>query len=149
MEQAGLDVREVMGKFTRFHLGPTYFCGSKPIDGNIRHHCVKRLCDAGGLWCWGPQNVHRGLCRVLIDRPLSAKDVVETYVELLEGNLHSHKLNSCVVTAERGAVSKELLQWKMNCIDEESQQYMQYAEKKCRQIKSSQIPFSPESLVWI
>lgn len=32
MEQAGLDVREVMGKFTRFHLGPTYFCGSKPID---------------------------------------------------------------------------------------------------------------------
>jgi hypothetical protein len=34
-------------------------------------------------------------------------------------------------------------------IDEESKQYKQHAEKKCRKIKSGRIPFSPEASVWI
>lgn len=37
----------------------------------------------------------------------------------------------------------------MDRIDNELKEYMMHAEKKCHRIKSGQIPFSPESEVWI
>jgi hypothetical protein len=38
---------------------------------------------------------------------------------------------------------------KLNKLDQEGEQYMKHAEKKCRQIKSGRIPFSPEASLWI
>lgn len=44
---------------------------------------------------------------------------------------------------------KAVVKEKLDKIDEETKQYMKGAEKRCRQIKSVRIPFSPESSIWI
>jgi hypothetical protein len=45
--------------------------------------------------------------------------------------------------------SKEAISAKLNQLDQEGEQYMKHAEKKCHWIKSGQIPFSPEASLWI
>jgi hypothetical protein len=45
--------------------------------------------------------------------------------------------------------SKEAILAKLNQLNREGEQYMKHAEKKCRQNKSGQIPFSPEASLWI
>ncbi len=45
--------------------------------------------------------------------------------------------------------SRKSLAKRMNRLDKELGEYMRYAEKKCRKIKSGRIPFSPEAAMWI
>jgi hypothetical protein len=45
--------------------------------------------------------------------------------------------------------SKEAILAKLNQLDQEGEQYMKHAEKKCCRIKLGQIPFSPEASLWI
>ena len=75
--------------------------------------------------------------------------VATNYMKKLEGLYISHKSNSRLVKAEASSSSKDLVRWKTTKIDQESNQYMRQAEKKCRKIKNRCIPFSPESSVWI
>ena len=51
--------------------------------------------------------------------------------------------------AHHKCISKELAIRRLNKLDEELGQYMRYAEKMCRRIKSGCIPFSPEASLWI
>jgi hypothetical protein len=46
-------------------------------------------------------------------------------------------------------ISKESAIRRLNKLDEELGQYMRYAEKKCRKIKSGRIPFLPKASLWI
>ena len=52
----GLNMVEVVGKFTGKQLGPTFFRGSKPRGnmGNAEHRGNTRVCDAGRVWSRGP-----------------------------------------------------------------------------------------------
>jgi hypothetical protein len=50
---------------------------------------------------------------------------------------------------ERSNVSEDRYIAGLIRLDEELTQYMRYAKKKCRKIKSGRIPFSPEASMWI
>jgi hypothetical protein len=50
-----------------------------------------------------------------------------------------------MICAAESDGSKEAISTKLNQLDQEGEQYMKHAEKKCRRIKSGQIPFSPEA----
>ena len=75
--------------------------------------------------------------------------VAERYVQKLEELFLSHRLNSRLVDVEANSQSKDLVRWKANKIDQESNQYMSTVKKKGRRIKNGRIPFSPESSIWI
>jgi hypothetical protein len=45
--------------------------------------------------------------------------------------------------------SKETILAQLNQLNQEGEQYMKHAEKKCHRIKSRRIPFSPEASLWI
>ena len=44
---------------------------------------------------------------------------------------------------------KSLVEKGVNQVDTEGNYHMSFAKQRCRCIKSSQIPFSPESVIWI
>ena len=162
----GLNMSEVVGDFTGTPVGATFFRGSKPIDGvwatkdiQVVNACIMpagygvgdhrlfvvdfRLQSLVGA---SPPKVVRVAARRLNTK---IPHVAEKYVNKLEELYLSHRLNSRLVRAEAGSSSNDLVRWKVNRIDRESNQYMSRAEKKCRKIKNGRIPFSPESSVWI
>lgn len=162
----GLNMSEVVGDFTGVPIGPTFFRGSKPIDGiwatkdiQVVNACVMPAGYGVGdhrlfvvdfrqqsLVGASPPKVVRVAARRLNTK---IPHVAERYVNKLEDLFISHRLNSRLVQAEASSTSNDLVRWKTNRLDQESNQYMSRAEKKCRRIKSGRIPFSPESSIWI
>ena len=70
------------------------------------------------------------------------------YIKVLEELVVRHKMVS-KLTAAASVSNKAECKTRMNAVDAEETQHRRHAEKKCRCIKSGQIPFSPESAVWI
>lgn len=74
---------------------------------------------------------------------------LRNYNKKLEKLLEQHKLTekmleTCLTKGDGN------IQERMNRIDELARDCMIHAEKKCRKLKSGNIPFSPEaSLIWI
>jgi hypothetical protein len=75
--------------------------------------------------------------------------VVAEYVRILEEKIIQHRLIERVGKGHTKSRSKWSITRKLNKLDKELGQYMRYAEKNCRKIKSGCIPFSPESSLWI
>ena len=162
----GLGMREVVGEFTGKPLGPTFFRGSKPIDGiwatpdvqvvganampcgfGIGDHklFVVDFC-AESLVGQAPPRVIRAAARRLTTK-LPA--VTDRYIEILERLLKQHKIAQRALAASQSSQHASVIKEKTDVIDQGKKQYMAHAEKKCRKIKSGRIPFSPESAIWI
>jgi hypothetical protein len=71
------------------------------------------------------------------------------YARILEEKIIQHRLIERVGKAHTKSRSKQSITWQLNKLDKELGQYMWYAEKNCRKIKSDCIPFLPESSLWI
>jgi hypothetical protein len=74
--------------------------------------------------------------------------VATEYVRILEEKV-SHWLIKHMGAAHRKSRSRALATVHFNRLDRELGQYMRYAEKKCRKIKSGPILFSPIVSLWI
>ncbi len=75
--------------------------------------------------------------------------VSEAYCNMLEKEIIKHRLIKRTGEAYERSRSKKDLRNRLNRIDKELGEYMRYAEKKCRKIKSGRIPFSPKVALWI
>ncbi len=97
-----------------------------------------------------------GISRQKVVRPLSRQintkipRVAEIYARVLEEKVISHRLIKCIGAAHRKSKPRASApRRRLNKLDKELGQYMHYAEKICRKIKSGRIPFSPEASLWI
>jgi hypothetical protein len=96
-----------------------------------------------------------GISRQKVARPISWQlntkipRLAAAYARLPEGKVLSHLLIICMGAAHWKSKSRALARRRLNKLDKEFRQYMHYAEKKCRKIKSGWIPFSPEASLWI
>jgi hypothetical protein len=68
---------------------------------------------------------------------------------MLEKEFIKHRLIERTGEAYERSRSKKDLRNTLNRIDKELGEYMRYAEKKFRKIKSGRIPFSPKAALWI
>ena len=75
--------------------------------------------------------------------------VADRYYTKLEDQVLRHKIMDRIGQAHIGSNTKKLAKRKCDKLDKEMKRYMKGAEKKCRRIKSGQIPFSPEASKWI
>ncbi len=161
-----LAMKEIVGEFTQNPVGTTYFCGSKPIDG-IWATLDITVCNA----CIMPAGYGIGDHRMFIidfasgdivgntppkivrpaSRRLNTKisRAASEYAKLLEEKIIQHRLIKRVGQAYSRSRSKQSLTKCLNTLNKELGQYMRFAEKKCRKLKSGQIPFSPELSLWI
>ena len=166
VDSEGLNMSEVVGEFTGKPIGPTFFRGQKPIDGvwatkdlQVVNACVMPAGFGVGdhrlfvvdfrtqsIVGASPPKVVRVAARRL---NTSIPHVAERYVSMLERLTEEHRLNSRLIKVASSGRSKDLVRWKVNKIDEESNDYMRRAEHKCRRIKNGRIPFSPEASIWI
>jgi hypothetical protein len=71
------------------------------------------------------------------------------YNRVLQKNILHHQLLETMISVAESNDSKEVISKKLNQLDQEREQYMKHAKKKCRRIKSGHIPFSPEASLWI
>ena len=63
--------------------------------------------------------------------------------EVVRKNIRRHRLMAKILAIHQSRLPPKIKKMKLDKIDLDSQQYMKKAEKKCRQIKSGRIPFSP------
>jgi hypothetical protein len=75
--------------------------------------------------------------------------VAAEYSRLLEEKIIKHRLIKRVGIAHVSSRSRKSFARRLNHLDKELGNYMRYAEKHCRKIKSGRIPFSPEASLWI
>ena len=161
-----LAMKEVVGSFTGKPIRPTYFRGTKPIDGiwatpdiNIAGACVMPagfgigdhrmfIVDilTSSLIGTQPQKIVRPTARRLNTKIIGA---ASAYRDRFEHLLLKHRIIEKIGRAHEESTTNEEAAIRLNEIDTESGQYMLSAEKKCRKIKSGRIPFSPESALWI
>ena len=93
-----------------------------------------------------PPSIVRSVSRRLNSRiPAAAED----YYDRFEHLVLEQKLIERLGKAHELSSVAQIVKENINKIDVESKQYMAHAEKKCRNIKSGKIPFSPESTLWI
>ena len=162
----GLAMKEAVYDFTGEKIGPTFFRGSRPIDGlwitddiNISNACVMPvgygigdhrmfIIDIPLICLVGedpikvvPASARRLNCRL----PYCE----ENYIEDLEGNIIQHRLIERLKEAHTKSSTFEEVAKKVIKIDTEGEQYMKHAEKICRKLKSCKIPFSPEASIWL
>ncbi len=162
----GLAMKEVVGEFTGKKIGTMFFQGSKPIDGVWATSDITvskaAIMPAG----YGIGDHHMfvidfaskdivGTSPLKIVRPASRRlntklpPVVAEYSRLLEEKIIKHRLIERVGIAHVSSRSRRSFASCLNCLDKELGDYMWYAEKHCRKIKSGRIPFSPEASLWI
>ncbi len=162
----GLAMKEVVGEFTGTPIGPTYFRGSKPIDaiwatGDIQ---VAGACIMPAGYGIGDHRLFvvdfvasslTGSAVKQIVRPQARRlkckipGAVLAYNKRLEGHIRKHRLVErlgVIHTADLPVTERKRL---LDNLDAESTNLMKNAERKCRRIKSGQIPFSPEAAKWI
>ena len=159
-------MREVVGAFTNQPVGPTFFRGSKQIDGVWAISDIS-VCNAAIMPAGYGIGDHYlfvinfaesdviGISRQKVVRPTSRRlktkipRVAAEYTRILEEKDLAHRLIEPMGTAHRKRKSKALAIKRLNKLDKELGQYMCYAERKCCKIKSGRIPFSPEASLWI
>jgi hypothetical protein len=167
MNDNGLNMSKEVGDFTGKHIGATFFCGSKPIDGVwatqviiITHACVMLAgFGIGDHWMFvidvqeetilrtAPFRVKRfALCRL---NTKVSNGATQKYLTKLEEGLSRHRLIEKINKLHMQYKSEKKLQNELNKLDRQSKDMMINAERKCRWIKSGRIPFSPESALWI
>ena len=159
-------MKEVVGTFTGKDIGPTFFRGSKPIDGvwatsevTISAACVMpagfgigdhRLfvvdIHTSSLVGANPVRVLRSCARRLNTK---LPGVVAKYNDKLEELVLEHRIIERMGEAHEHSSSNAEAKMKMDAVDNEFKEYKKSAEKGCRKIKSGSIPFSPESEIWI
>ena len=162
----GLRMSEVVGEFTGTRIGPTFFRGSKPIDGIwatpdivVAHACVMptgfgvgdhRLFvldfQEASLVGTAPFCIKRFTSRRLNTKVCSG--ATQKYLKRLEENLLHHRLIERLGCLHRTHKSHRAFRRGLNKLDRQSLDIMLNAEKKCQRIKSGRIPFSPEAAIW-
>jgi hypothetical protein len=96
-----------------------------------------------------------GISRQKVVRPTSRRlntkipRVAAEYARILEEKVLAHRLIERMGAAHRKSKTKASAIKRLNKVDKELGEYMRYAERKCRKIKSGRIPFSPEASLWI
>lgn len=165
-DPAGLAMKEVVGNYTGKKIGPTYFRGSKPIDGiwatsdvTIAAACVMPagfgigdhrmfIVDilTSSLIGHEPLKVHRPSARRLNTK---LPGVVTKYNDKLEELVLTHRIIERMGAAHEQSATNEEAKQRLDAVDEEFKEYKKCAESGCRKIKSGTIPFSPESEIWI
>ena len=157
---------EVVGTFTGKKIGPTYFRGSKPIDGiwattdvtvtpayvmpvgyGIGDHCLF-VVDVliNSLIGTDPVRIVRPQARRLNTK---IPGTVAAYNQELESLVLRHRIVEHMQRAHESGQPAESAKATLNKIDTELKDYMLHAEKTCRKIKSGWILFSPEAEMWI
>jgi hypothetical protein len=158
--------RNPWGEFTGTPVGATFFRRSKPVDG-VWATLDITVCNAsimpagygiGDHWLFvidftasniigntAPKVVQAASRRLNTKIPRAAAE----YARILEEKIIQHRLIKRVGKAHTKSRSKRSITWQLNKLDKELGQYMRYAEKNCRKIKSGCIPFLPESSLWI
>ncbi len=158
-------MKEVVGDFTGKPIGATYVQGSTPIDsvwatsditvsnamimpagygiGNHRLFVVDFV--AMDIIGNSPPKVVRPASRRL-NRKIP--QVAAEYARILEEKIIQHRLIERVGHAYTSSRSWCKVTRQLNQLDKELGQYMHYAEKKYRKIKSGRILFSPEASLW-
>jgi hypothetical protein len=154
-------MKEVIKEYTSEELGPTYFRGSKPIDGiwitpdvQIANACVM---PAG----YGIGD-HRLFIVDIVASSMIGNDpprikcpsarrlntllsyVAERYATLYHENVIRHKLIERLADAYN-TENDEQAKHKIDKVDYDAGQLMAHAEKKCRQIKTGHRCFSPDN----
>jgi hypothetical protein len=164
----GLGMKEVLGEFTTWRLGATYFRGSAPIDAvwatsnvAVVNACVipvgyrvggHRLFVVDfvtallvGIGC--SQQIVRPALRCLNTRIAGC---ALRYNKALQRNILRHCLLERMVAVATSDQPKAEIVKALNKLDKEGEAYMKHAEKKCCRLKSGCIPFiSPEASLWI
>ncbi len=163
----GLNMSEVVGDFTGKQIGPTFFRGSKPIDGvwamhdiAVTHACVMPAGFGVGdhrlfvlnfleasLVGDAPPRIQRFTSRHLNTKVSSG--ATQKYLKRLEINLARHRLIERLGSLYTSCKSRQKFRRQLNKLDKLSKDLMINAERRCRRIKSGRIPFSPEASLWI
>ena len=165
-DSAGLNMKEVVGEFTKKKLGATFFRGSTPIDavwatsditvvgacvmpvgygvGDHRMFIIDFLTSS--LIGTDPVRVVRPAARRLNTRLARG---VDKYVDKVEDGIIRHRLVERVQDAYLTSMTEEQLRYQLNKIDRQRKELKLHAEKKCRRISSGRIPFSEEASIWI
>ena len=161
-----LAMKEVVGSFTGKQICPTFFRGSKPIDGVW---ATSEVLIAGA--CVMPAGFGIGDHRLFVvdiltsslvgnnpirvmrpcARRLNTKlpGVVAKYNDRLEDLVLEHRIIERMGDVHENSRTEEQAKKRMDAVDREFKEYKKNAEKGCRKIKSGSIPFAPESEVWI
>jgi hypothetical protein len=165
-DREGLAMKEVVGEFTQKQIGTTYFRGSEPI-GRVWATSGVTVCNAAIMPAGFGVGDHRlfvidfvtkdlvGEAPPKVVRPASRRlntklpGVSEAYCNMLEKEIIKHRLIEWTGEAYERSRSKMDLRNRLNQIDKKLGEYMRYAEKKCRKIKSGRIAFSPKAALWI
>jgi hypothetical protein len=167
IKRDGLNMSEVVGDFTGKKIGPTFFRGSKPIDGIwampnlvVTHACVMLASYGVGChWLFVVDFQERSLIgeapfriKQFTTQRLNTKvssGATKKYISRLEDSLDPYSLIECLGQLHTTHKSKQAFHKGLNKLDKQSKNIMLNAEKKCCRIKSGQIPFSPEAALWI
>jgi hypothetical protein len=163
----GLNMQEVVGEFTGKKLGPTFFTGTKPINGvwatndlTVTHACVMPAgygvdnhwmfivdFQAANLVREAPFRVKRFSSQHLNTKVSSG--TTKKYLTRLEESLSRHQLIKKLGNLHLRYKKKKHFQRELIKLDLQSQDLMLNAERKCCRIKLGRIPFSSESALWI
>jgi hypothetical protein len=157
-------MKEVVCEYTAKQLGATYFRGSEPIDGvwttgdiTVTNACVMPVGFGGGdhrlffidfstttlIGSATTKIVHPALQRL----NTKIHGCADRYNKSLRWNILRHRLLEPMVSAATLGAPKTIIAQTLNKLDQEGEAYMKHAEKKCCQLKSGWIPFSPEALL--
>ncbi len=160
-------MREVVGEFTGIKLRPTFFWGSKTIDGIwtsedivVTHACVMPIgfgvddhrtfivnFQESRLVRTAPFRVQCAISQRLNTKVSSG--ATRNYVERLEKNISKHCLIEKLINLHIRHTKRKEIQQELNKLDRQSCDLMLNVERKCCRIKSGRIPFSPELALWI
>ncbi len=165
-DKSRLDLREAIVQHTGTSPGPTFFRGSKLIDGmwvlgdlDTSNACVMPFGYGVGdhrafildvtiesLIEVDPVKIVRPVGRWLNSRLAGC---CKAYIESFKANIARHCLLERLYNAHTGAHSNEDRATKIMMINEEGKAYMRREEKICQKIKCCRIPFLPEATIWI
>eukprot|EP00956_Cyclotella_meneghiniana_P026049 scaffold55510_cov37-Cyclotella_meneghiniana.AAC.1 len=161
----GLDLKESFLRANGTKLGATHFRGSRPIDavwtskeleitnaaampigyGIGDHRMIVVDINKESTVGTHPQAIVRPGARRLNSKiPSCLKNYNKKLEELLDQHKLTEKMLETCLTKSDGNIHE-----RMNRIDELARDCMIHAEKKCRKLKSGNIPFSPEASLWI
>ncbi len=143
-------------------LIPTVLLGveaNRQDMGNPQYHSMQCRNNASGLWYRGPPAfalkdiIGTNPPKIIFpaSRRLNTKlpCIAAEYSRLLEEKTIKQCLIERVRKAHVSSRSRRSFTKRLNGLDKELGNYMRYAEKHCRKIKSGRIPFFPEASLWI
>jgi hypothetical protein len=160
-------MREVVGEFTGKKIGPTFFQGSKPIDGIwamgnliITHACMMpagfEVMDHCMFLINFQESSMVGLAPLQVQRYSSwrlsikvSSGAMQKYINKFEENITRHRLIEKLGILHHLHIKRKTFQYKLNKLDKQGRDIMLNTEKKCHRIKPGRIPFLPEAALWI